>query len=131
MRKHTLFAGICTALLLVIGCAGGETTSGSNDDDEVGADTGHHGEADGTLDPSPDGDPGVDLEDPAPEEKVDDSPVHFDPEVIQTVHVEIDPDDWEELRNQGRTIMDILGEDCMSGSEESPFTWFQADVTVK
>lgn len=56
---------------------------------------------------------------------------NFDPNHILQVEIEIDPDDWDTLRHQERTITSILkGEDCMDGPFDSPYTYFHADVTI-
>ncbi|MBD89199.1 MAG: hypothetical protein CL940_02540 [Deltaproteobacteria bacterium] len=47
------------------------------------------------------------------------------------VEVTMDPDHWDELRAQTRTLMDILGPACGEGPYESPFTYFPATVTVE
>ncbi len=54
----------------------------------------------------------------------------FPGERVIEVDVAIDPDDWDELRVQTRTILDILGGDCLAQEFEKPWTWFEADVTV-
>lgn len=58
-------------------------------------------------------------------------PDYYDPDTILEVEIELDPADWETLRAQERDFLDILGgEDCRAEPFESPFTWFEADVTV-
>ncbi|MEE2779923.1 MAG: CotH kinase family protein [Myxococcota bacterium] len=108
--------------LLLVGCAQGESADGPSSEDiaatapdtpAVGVDT------EPATEPSEDGPQDEDLSD-----------YYFDPESLHHVHVEIDPEDWEVLRQQGRTLLDILGEDCMSPDPVSPFTWFSADVTI-
>ena len=47
------------------------------------------------------------------------------------VEVTMDPDHWDALRAQTRTIIDILGPACGEGPYESPFTYFPATVTVE
>ena len=41
------------------------------------------------------------------------------------------PGDWDDLRAQTRTIVDVLGRaDCLDSPAEDIFSWFEADVTV-
>lgn len=47
----------------------------------------------------------------------------FDPERVMLVEVELRPNDWDELREQGRTLADLC-------STESPYDYFPATVTV-
>ncbi|HJN76034.1 MAG TPA: CotH kinase family protein [Myxococcota bacterium] len=62
-------------------------------------------------------------------------PVEPQPELVYDhlleVEIELDPDDWDELRLQSRDFFDILGgEDCQEESYGSPFTWFEGSVTL-
>jgi len=54
----------------------------------------------------------------------------FDPDHVIEVEVEIDPADWDVLRYQSRSLLDIVGEECQEGPLESPYTWFTASVTL-
>ncbi len=54
----------------------------------------------------------------------------YDIDVMHTVEVEIDSDDWDELRHQKRDFLTILSEDCLEQPFESGYTWFHADVVV-
>ncbi len=54
----------------------------------------------------------------------------FRKDAVIEVEIEIDPNDWDTLRNQTRSMFDILGNDCMEGPAESPYTWFAADVYI-
>ena len=54
-------------------------------------------------------------------------------ERVLDIKVEIDPDQWDELRWQVRTWDSIFlpsGEHRLDGPAVSPYTWFMADVTV-
>ena len=63
---------------------------------------------------------------------VDAGPDFFDPDRVIEVAIELDPADWETLRAQERDFLDILGgEDCRAAPFASPFTWFEARVTVE
>lgn len=54
----------------------------------------------------------------------------FDPDRVIDVRVTLDPNDWEALAQQARSLSDILGEGCLDGPVTSPFTWFPADVVI-
>jgi hypothetical protein len=56
--------------------------------------------------------------------------VLYDSEIMHRVVVEIDPDDWDELRYQRRNFLEILTGDCLDEPFDSPYTYFHADVTV-
>ncbi len=67
---------------------------------------------------------------PAPDADPNASDTVFDPERVIEIVVDMDPADWDVLRNQTRTIFDILGGDCLGQPFPSPFTNFPADVTI-
>lgn len=52
----------------------------------------------------------------------------YDPDVLHEVEITLDPDDWESLRNQERSIYEMLDGDCLAAPWESPYTWFEAEV---
>ena len=55
----------------------------------------------------------------------------FDTQRVYEVRITLAPEDWDTLRNQTRTLLDILGgEECLAEPVASPFTWFSADVLV-
>jgi hypothetical protein len=55
----------------------------------------------------------------------------FAPDRLLDVEIEIDPADWDELRTQGRSLLDIFGgDDCQAAPYVRPFTHFRASVTV-
>jgi hypothetical protein len=54
----------------------------------------------------------------------------YDPERLLLVEVELDPDDWDELRHQTRDVYDVLGGECLAQPFESPFSYFPGTVTV-
>ena len=54
----------------------------------------------------------------------------FDPDHLLDVEIEIEEDDWDDLRTQTQTIFTLLKGDCMAEPFPSPFTYFEADVTV-
>ncbi|MES2644318.1 MAG: CotH kinase family protein [Myxococcota bacterium] len=62
---------------------------------------------------------------PAP----DDAAALYDPDVLHEVAITLDPDDWDALRVQERSYYDLLGDGCFEGPWESPYTWFDAEVT--
>jgi len=54
----------------------------------------------------------------------------FGTDRVQEVVIELDAADWADLRKQTRSMFDVLAGDCMAGPAVSPFTWFEADVTI-
>jgi hypothetical protein len=55
----------------------------------------------------------------------------FDPEHVLRVEIEIEVDDWDELRHQSRDGFAMLAdEDCLEEPWGSPFTYFPAIVTI-
>ncbi len=68
----------------------------------------------GTLEPEPEGIVGG----------------YFAPDRVLDVAIGIDPDDWDSLRNETRTISDILGGDCLGSPPDDIFSFFPAEVTV-
>jgi hypothetical protein len=72
------------------------------------------------------GDPGADAgADPG----ADDSAL-FAPDHLLEVTIEMADADWDALRAETRSVLDILGGDCLAQPFESPFTYFPADLTV-
>jgi hypothetical protein len=63
-----------------------------------------------------------------PEQELDLERLH-DPDRIVRVEVELAPGDWDSLRTQTRSWVEVY-ERCLSGPFESPFTSFPAAVTV-
>lgn len=57
----------------------------------------------------------------------DPSPL-FDMSRVMQIQLELAPDDWDTLRNQIRSVFDVLGGDCMAAPATSPYTWFDADL---
>ncbi len=55
--------------------------------------------------------------------------VLFDVDVLHELEVTVAPEDWEVLRQQERTIYDLLGDDCLTGPWGSPYDWFSAEAT--
>ncbi len=60
---------------------------------------------------------------------VDDSAL-FDRDHLVEVEIEMDAADWDALRAETRSLLDILGGDCLAQPFESPFTYYRADLTV-
>ncbi|MBM4389690.1 MAG: CotH kinase family protein [Deltaproteobacteria bacterium] len=52
----------------------------------------------------------------------------FDVSALHELVVELDPDDWAELRAQERTYYDLMGEACMDGPWPSPYTYFPGEA---
>ncbi|KYF81889.1 hypothetical protein BE11_14745 [Sorangium cellulosum] len=60
----------------------------------------------------------------------DPSDALFDPDHVLDVAIEMAPEDWEKLRRESRDVSAVLGEGCMEGPRESPYTQFPATVTI-
>jgi hypothetical protein len=58
---------------------------------------------------------------------VDGEGLMFDPDWIPEVHIELDPADFEVLRNQTRDPMSVF---CAETPPENPFTYFEGKITV-
>ena len=54
----------------------------------------------------------------------------FAPDHLLEVEIEIAEADWDALRTESRSVLDIFGGDCLAQPFESPFTYYRADVTV-
>lgn len=77
-------------------------------------------------DAAPDPDP-----DPDPDPEVDDSDLLFEADRVLEVAIEMAPEDWDELRRQTRDVYAMLdGEGCLDEPFGSPFTYFEATVTI-
>ena len=89
-----------------------------------------------TRPPSIDPDTALDDSDPSGPSDTQDSwdmaagQVVYDPDRLHSVVIEVDPDDWDQLRYQQRNLLEILVGDCLEQPFDSPYTWFHADVTV-
>lgn len=54
----------------------------------------------------------------------------FERELL-VIDLEIDPDDWDELRTQRKTRHSVFGTtDCRSAPVVNPYTWFPVSVTI-
>ena len=51
----------------------------------------------------------------------------FDPDWVLEVHIELAPEDFEEMRHQQRDFDDVL---CAGAPPPNPYTYFEADITV-
>ena len=50
---------------------------------------------------------------------------------VLDVSIEMEPEDWDRLRAQTRTLVDIFGgADCLDSPPDDVFSWFEATVTV-
>lgn len=54
----------------------------------------------------------------------------FDPDCVLDVAVTMPVADWDALRSQSRSFLDVIAGDCLSGPPSDIFTWFEADVVV-
>lgn len=73
----------------------------------------------------PDGGPGA-----GPDGGADQSDTLFDQSRIIEVTIDLAPADWDTLRHQTRSVLDILGGDCLAQPFGSPFTYFHGSATV-
>jgi hypothetical protein len=60
----------------------------------------------------------------------DDSDQLFEPDRVIVVDIQLDPDDWDLIRHQERSILDIFGVGCLEEPFASPYTYVSGDVTV-
>ena len=58
---------------------------------------------------------------------IDGETLMFDPDWIVEVNIEVDPDDWDEMRYQTRSFEDVL---CATAPPKNPFTYFKGDITI-
>lgn len=54
----------------------------------------------------------------------------FDPDHVVQVSIDMDPGDWEALRNQSRSFITEFGDNCMESPFESPYTYFHASIDI-
>lgn len=54
----------------------------------------------------------------------------YDPNHLLRVEITLPLESWDALRAQTREYMEILGGDCLAAPFGSPFTWFEAAVTI-
>ncbi|XXT14532.1 CotH kinase family protein [Sorangium sp. So ce429] len=101
-----------------------QTQSGTPDASSSGGPSGDGGGPSGDGGgPSGDGG-GPNVPDPDPSDAM------FDPDHVIEVGITMAPEDWDTLRRQSRDVSELLGEGCMDGPKESPYTQFPATVTV-
>jgi hypothetical protein len=67
---------------------------------------------------------------PGPDADPNQSDPLFDPAHVVQIEIDMADADWDVMRNQTRTIFDILGGDCLGQPFPSPFTNFPANVTI-
>ena len=82
--------------------------------------------SDGPASDGPDGGPGAGPDGGG----VDQSDTLFDQSRIIEVTIDLAPADWDALRHQTRSVLDILGGDCLAQPFGSPFTYFHGSATV-
>lgn len=54
----------------------------------------------------------------------------FNPNELLRVEITLEPDDWDELRLQGRSMVEAMAPDRHPDSASSPFTYYRADVKI-
>ncbi len=101
---------VLSLVLLVSFAACGSGASGVDTGPDAGA---------GGADAGTDAGPTVDLTEAV-----------FDPTRLLRISIEMDPADWDELRQQSRSLLDVLGSSCLSEPPPRPFTYFKASVTI-
>lgn len=124
--------------LVAIACGGDEVARDTSNVDAVGeVDGGVDGETgvadtttDTAIDVMQDGEI-VDTRDVAEVEIVP-APVagEFDPLHLVRVDIGMKPDDWDALRNETRTLFDLVGPQCLQGPSADVFTYKPAEVTI-
>ena len=62
--------------------------------------------------------------------EVDPTEAMFEADRLLDVEITLPPEDWDALRLQTRTILDLFGVGCMEGPFESPFSYFQGEVRI-
>ena len=55
---------------------------------------------------------------------------YFGPNRVLDIQISMDPEQWDELRHQTRTIQGLIKQRDSGLPYESPFTWFKADATI-
>ncbi|WP_438014214.1 CotH kinase family protein [Sorangium sp. So ce315] len=110
VRAGNMLSAMALALALGASACGSDRPSGTPDATSGG---GFSGDGGGPSAPDP-----------------DPSDALFDPDHVIEVGITMAPEDWETLRRQSRDVLALLGEGCMEGPKESPYTQFPATVTV-
>lgn len=59
----------------------------------------------------------------------DESNLLFDSNRLIQIEINLEETNWDELRSQTRTL-NLIKPDCLGKPFESPFTWFEATVTI-
>lgn len=146
------FLTLCVVAVLWGALAGCDETRAQRDPDagapgdaagdarvDAGGDAAVDGSVDGTVDAAPDAAPpepdatvdaALDAQVDAAPPEPDFSDELFDPTRVLQVALELDPADWDTLRQQGRTGIRTAGEDCLDAPFPSPYTWFEARITI-
>ena len=79
---------------------------------------------------SPADEPAADVSVPPDAAQVDNSDALFAPYRVLAIEITLPPDDWDALRNQTRTLTDILAGDCLAQPAADVFTYFQGDISI-
>jgi hypothetical protein len=77
--------------------------------------------------PTPD-DAGVPAE--TGEAPVADVDTIYDPDRVWEIAVTVDPQNWEYLREESRSIGELFDGDCLADPFESPYEWYPADIAI-
>ncbi len=130
-----------TLAWLIAGCsddgAGDGSASDTETDDAVmdtaagpGSDGGTSDEDEPTPQEMPEAAGGAGTT-PAPAPQVDAAAPFFEPDRVLEVRIELAEDDWEAIRAQGRSLLEIFGgDDCLADPFGSPFTFVRGSVSV-
>lgn len=75
---------------------------------------------------APDTPIGADTKDPPP----DPTEALFPPDRLLDIHIVLAPGDLQALRMQTQTVLGVLAPGCLDAPPASPFSWFDASLTV-
>jgi len=101
---------LVAAVQSVVAC-GGDSTGGPRSDSGVeGPTAGAGGESPGPA--------------------LDATAALYDPDRVLQIEVEMAPDDWDSLRRQSRSFLDVVGSSCLTRPPPTPFSYFSANLTI-
>ncbi len=110
------FGVFCLGVL--VGCASGVEKGSSADETPVTDDSPATSESDTPVDTG------------TPEVGVDPLDGLYSIDRMLQVDIELAAEDWESLRFESRNLLEMLSGDCRAEPFGSPYTWFEASVTL-